>query len=94
MRQFYISRIIVGVIYRPSAEPELPNIPVPTLVIHGEEDQVIPVQAGRELANAINRAEFHSLPEAGHSATIERPEAVTEILDQFLHKQQSVSSTV
>jgi pimeloyl-ACP methyl ester carboxylesterase len=38
----------------------------PTLVIHGSEDQLIPVSEGRALAASVSSAEFHALP-CGHN---------------------------
>jgi pimeloyl-ACP methyl ester carboxylesterase len=42
------------------------SIRQPTLVIHGREDVLIPVQAGRELAELIAGAEWVEVPGMGH----------------------------
>lgn len=46
--------------------PLLSQVQVPTLVLHSEGDQRIPVQTGRELAAAIPGAQFLSLDSDGH----------------------------
>ncbi|MFB6374677.1 MAG: alpha/beta fold hydrolase, partial [Bradymonadaceae bacterium] len=79
-----IYRAVNGILYRPSIQSELPNIEVPTLVMHGEQDRAIPIEEGRDLADSIPSAEFVSVPESGHSMAIERPELVSETLDDFL----------
>ena len=48
--------------------PVLPTVRVPTLVIHGSEDQVVPVQAAAYTAQRIRSARFIELPGVGHLA--------------------------
>ncbi|MFN9744381.1 MAG: alpha/beta fold hydrolase [Betaproteobacteria bacterium] len=44
----------------------LPSISAPTLVIHGEADPLVPVEAGHELARLIAGAEADFVPGMGH----------------------------
>ena len=44
----------------------LPTLSVPTLVLHGDEDDVSPVENGRRLAARIPGARLHVLHGAGH----------------------------
>jgi 3-oxoadipate enol-lactonase len=77
-------RAINGVIERPSVYHELSNITVPTLVMVGEEDTVtVPAKAER-IAAAIAGAKLVRIPRAGHTATIEQPQAVTQAIGCFL----------
>jgi len=46
----------------------LPSVRVPTLVMHGTEDQVVPVEVGRYTAQRIPAARLVELPELGHLA--------------------------
>jgi class 3 adenylate cyclase/alpha-beta hydrolase superfamily lysophospholipase len=46
----------------------LPTVRVPTLVIHGSEDQIVPVQAAAYTAQRIRSARFIELPGVGHLA--------------------------
>jgi pimeloyl-ACP methyl ester carboxylesterase len=43
------------------------RIAVPTLVIHGDQDQTVPVQLGRELASLIPGARLEIIEGAGHN---------------------------
>ncbi|MCC6216922.1 MAG: alpha/beta fold hydrolase [Polyangiaceae bacterium] len=52
----------------------------PALVIHGTDDPLIPVEAGRELARLIPGARLVELPGCGHLPHLERAEAVLEAL--------------
>lgn len=43
------------------------KVPCPVLVLHGDADTVVPDRYGRELAAALGRATFVSVPGAGHN---------------------------
>ena len=47
----------------------------PTLVLHGREDRVIPVEMGLRLANNIPNAELHMFGHCGHWVQAERHDA-------------------
>ena len=46
----------------------LPTVRVPTLVMHGAEDQIVPVEVGRYTAQRLRTARFVELPGIGHLA--------------------------
>jgi len=79
-----IYKSVNGVLYRPSVERELSRIDVPTLVMHGDEDEAIPFEEAEALTEAIDDARLVQIPRAGHSPAIEQPEAVNEALAGFL----------
>jgi pimeloyl-ACP methyl ester carboxylesterase len=53
----------------------LGSIQVPTLVVHGKEDLVMPPRNGEILAKTIRGAEFKLWPGAGHLYVTDEPEA-------------------
>jgi pimeloyl-ACP methyl ester carboxylesterase len=53
---------------------------VPTVVITGAEDRLIPTDQAARLADEIPGASLLSVPEAGHMVILERPEVVTEAI--------------
>ena len=57
----------------------LNRIEAPTLVVHGEEDRVVPVENARLIAERLVHARLHVLPGAGHLYTTESPEADDEV---------------
>jgi pimeloyl-ACP methyl ester carboxylesterase len=61
----------------------LPSVRVPTLVLHGAEDRIIPPEAGRWLASQIPGARFVELPNIGHLA-VSGAGAVGRLSDEFL----------
>ncbi len=62
----------------------LDHIAVPTLVLWGEADRLIPITLGRALAAGIPRAAFLSVPRAGHAVQEEAPDEVNRLLNRFL----------
>jgi pimeloyl-ACP methyl ester carboxylesterase len=57
---------------------------VPSLVIGAEQDQAIPVEESRNLAERLPNASLCLIPEAGHMVMMEQPEAVNSALKKFL----------
>jgi pimeloyl-ACP methyl ester carboxylesterase len=51
---------------------------VPTVVLAGAEDKLVPLRLSEELAAGIPGARLVVVPRAGHAIILERPEAVTE----------------
>ena len=64
----------------------LPRIRVPTLVIHGEEDHLVPPRNGRIVASRIPGAQFQLIPQAGHILITDQPEACREVILRFLEQ--------
>lgn len=70
--------------HRPDSTPLLAQVSVPTLVITGEEDEMIPVDESRRMASAIPGAKLVVIPGAGHLANMEQPDAFNNALNTFL----------
>ena len=62
--------------------PDLSQISVPTLVIHGELDVIAPLDLGRQVASAIPNAELVVLP-SGHVPTMTRPAEVVNAINTW-----------
>jgi len=77
-------RAVGGVISRKPVEPaELSRIRAPTLVISGAEDSAVVPARSRRTASQIPGARFVSIPRAGHSSSVEEPQAVNQALEAF-----------
>jgi len=79
-----IVRAVKGVIDRDGISDRLGQITVPTLVAVGSEDTATPQAIGQRIADAVKGANFQIINQAGHSSTIEQPDAVNGIIDGFL----------
>lgn len=78
-------------VYGYDLSPGLPGIRVPTLVIAGTGDTLIPPAASQEIAGLIPGAELHLLPDAGHMIPVEAPEAFARLLQDFLQRTAAIS---
>lgn len=63
----------------------LPVVRVPTLVMHGGDDQVVPVQVGEYIAQRIQPARFVELPGVGHLALRAGGKAIQTEIERFLN---------
>jgi pimeloyl-ACP methyl ester carboxylesterase len=67
----------------------LPEIKVPTLVIAGEADRLMPVENSRLLAARIPNAELAILKNAGHGFITEAAEEANRVIKEFLKRHGS-----
>lgn len=58
-----------------SVSSRLGELPIPTLLLWGEDDRVVPPELGRRLERDIPRARLVELPRVGHLPPEEAPEA-------------------
>ena len=79
-----IRSAIQRMMHRPDSTLLLAQVSVPTLVITGAEDEMIPVEESRKMAAAIPGAKLVIIPGAGHLANLEQPEAFNAALNEFL----------
>ena len=70
-----------------SADDLLPEVAVPTLVIAAERDGFTPPERGRAMAAAIPAAELLEIPNASHTAPIERPHLVDWTIRDFMARR-------
>ena len=73
-----------AIIARPDSRPALAAIRCPTLMLVGEQDRGTPPEMAREIAAGIAGARLVIVPECGHLSTIERPQAVTKALVEWM----------
>ncbi len=63
---------------------ELENIKVPTLIICGAEDKMTPLKFSESLRDGIANSQFHVLEHAGHMLMLEQPNAIADLLKEFI----------
>src|SRR5271167_1014369 len=87
-RQAFLRTLRSVVDYRGQAVSALGKIHVshglPTLLIWGEQDRIIPVAHGRAAHNAVPGSRLEVLAGVGHFPHVEAPTAVVGILDNFI----------
>jgi len=85
--RYGVSPGMLAALYRMNKEIDirqvLPAVGVPTLVMHGSQDQVVPVQAGAYTAQRIRSARFIQMSGVGHVTLRPYPRIQDEI-ERFL----------
>ncbi len=69
---------------RPDSTPTLAQVAVPTLVITGREDTLVPPKDAEMMQQAIQGARLVSIPNAAHLSNFEQPEAFSRAVMEFL----------
>ncbi len=69
------------------AEADLRSLPHETLLIHGRDDKVIPLEVSERMLRLIPHSQMHVFGECGHWVQIERAAAFTRLLVDFLIEQ-------
>lgn len=63
-----------------------PLTAVPTLVLTGDSDRMIPKEHSELIAERLVGSEFVVVPEAGHMVLLEKPHVVTDALDRLIRR--------
>jgi pimeloyl-ACP methyl ester carboxylesterase len=62
----------------------LKNIKIPTLIMHGAKDVLVPPQNAKILADLISNAHIKMFTDSAHAPYVEEPDAVIEAIVKFL----------
>jgi len=82
----YQAQLAIGLGLLPEAaafENKLPNISVPTLILFGVHDKVVPPANADLLAKQITGSQIRIFPDAGHFFPIEIPEVASKAVVEF-----------
>ena len=78
-----VALITLGLLGHEDLRPLLGLIDQQTLVIHGDNDQIIPLAAGQYLSENLQYARLISLSGAGHAPFLSRPEQLSKLISEF-----------
>lgn len=84
-----ICSALLALASRTDTTASLENIKVPTLIIRGEEDQIISDQQAEILHQHIKGSELNLIPMSGHLPNLDNPVRFNELLTGFLAKNFS-----
>ena len=71
---------------RPDSTPALSSIDVPTLIVAGEEDAIMPMAEAKAMHAAIRGSTLEVITGTGHLSNLERPAAFNHLVSEFLAK--------
>jgi pimeloyl-ACP methyl ester carboxylesterase len=77
----------LGMLERPDSFPMLDQINVPTLLIHGADDRLVPLEDMRILQAKIPTSELQIIPDAGHMVNMEQPLQFNRAVSKFLQRK-------
>lgn len=63
---------------------EFAQLSVPTLLVSGEYDKIIPAELGRRAAQLSDKVEYFEIPGTAHFPMLEKPEVYLERVREFL----------
>lgn len=69
-----------------SALADIRALPHHTLIIHGRDDQVIPLQNAYDLLDLIEHSELHVFGQCGHWTQIEHATSFNQLVAEFLER--------
>jgi pimeloyl-ACP methyl ester carboxylesterase len=71
---------------RPDFGPDLDKIDVPTLVVRGAADELVPRETADAMVVQIPDVELVTVADAGHLVSLEQPEAVSRAVEGLLER--------
>lgn len=78
--------ILGGMAERLDAMDVLQNLDVPAVVIAGADDQFIPIETSRGMANQMKTPWIVEIPDTGHMLMLEKPDMVADALIALIPK--------
>lgn len=79
-----IAGALLGMKERPDSTGTLQQIDKPTLVIHGADDQLAPVQEAESMQAILKTSHLQVIQGAGHLPNLEQPEQFNRTVREFL----------
>jgi len=78
---------LIGMKQRADSTPLLSQINLPTLILAGADDQIIPLREAQSMQALIPGARLEVIPEAGHLLNLENPVAFNQVIGNFLSRE-------
>jgi pimeloyl-ACP methyl ester carboxylesterase len=73
-----------AIMTRPDSRPLLVNLRLPTVVISGRQDRIVPLARAEEMAADIATARLVVIEDCGHMVPLERPVELAAALRRWL----------
>jgi pimeloyl-ACP methyl ester carboxylesterase len=73
-----------AVIERPDAREHLARLRCPVIVVHGDDDRIVPLEHASEILSLAAESQVFVVPRCGHMLTMEQPAFVNAVLARWL----------
>lgn len=70
--------------FNPRLPHFLPRVTVPTLIVWGRDDAIVPLECGEQYQRLLPNATLRVIDQCGHSPQIEKPDEFLGIVTEFL----------
>lgn len=87
-----IARQMAAIIADGDRRKRLKAITAPTLMIHGQDDPLVPIAGGRDIAAHIAGARLHEIPGMGHDLPIELVDTIADLIAGHARQTQEQTS--
>jgi len=81
-----IKGVLGGMAERPDSIDVLKNLGIPAVIIAGIDDQFIPIEVSREMAQQMKTPWIVEIEQAGHMLMMEKPDLTTETMLKLINK--------
>jgi pimeloyl-ACP methyl ester carboxylesterase len=81
-----------GMLQRPDSSDLLPQITVPTLILCGDSDAIVPPERAEAMARLVPNAMLITIENAAHMPMLEQPQATALAIRTFLSNQRRTQS--
>jgi len=72
--------------YDPALPGMLGKVRVPTLVVWGRQDRIVPLECAHLYQRAIPNARLRVIDDCGHFAHLDKPEVLADVVRDFVAK--------
>ena len=83
----YMAQLTDSAAWRGSLD-RLPGLAIPTLLVHGDLDRLVPIENSRRMAAVLPSARLEVLAGASHIFMTDQPERTRAVLESFLVQDQ------
>lgn len=84
-----VNRQLLALLNAPDLRPRLAKSELPCLIIHGENDALVPLALGREIAEVVPDSEFRPVSGMGHIITPALAPLMVEAVTDFVSRRSS-----
>ncbi|MBF0572238.1 MAG: alpha/beta hydrolase [Desulfamplus sp.] len=94
-RSFYqdgIARQYLAILTQNDRTSALKNLKIPSLIIHGDDDPLVPLSGGQATADAIPQAKLKIIKGMGHAMPNIKNMWWSEVLEEMLRHQNQINS--
>ena len=88
-----MAAVQLGMAERPDSNATLATIKAPALVLHGDEDTLVPLAEAEQMHRQIAGSRMQVIPRVGHLSVLEDPAAAAGILRAFLDSLRDSSGS-